>query len=316
MSEPPDRLCVLADRYLMINEAKALENAVSRTGIDVPLVIVNRQVDSEIDPDLEAQAINEGFGLTTLRILAGVIQRERAWSLVIAEKKIAEELGSKAAKTGRVPVTELNCLQDAEFRYVDPLKDGDWRELPPETIELVGDQSDVAVRFGFGLLKGDILNAPEFGVLSFHPADIREYRGLGVPQAWLDGRDRMGVTLQRLNETVDAGEIVAYDETDVSDARTLWEMYDKLNEIKAELLSVGIENLRDPTVEPTIPDSLGPYYSVKRRHTVPFAGQTLLKNVIGHLQQIKQNIDLEGVTRKKHPSLSMTSNEQNEPKDD
>lgn len=281
----PNSLCVLADQYLMANQARTLENAIAETGIEVPLVVVNEQLESDIDPNEEAMAVNEGLGLGTVRVLSDVIKRERAWSLVLAEKKIAEELGSETASTGRVAVTEVPCLQDSEFHHVQPLKDGNWCELPPETVELVGKRCDLAIRFGFGLLRGAALDAPEFGVLSFHPADIREYRGLGVPQAWLDGRETMGVTLQRLNEEIDGGEIIAYTETDVSDSRTLWEMYDILNDIKADLLTTGIENLRDPTFEPVVPDSLGPYYSTERKHTLSFAGRTVLKNMSGHFHQ-------------------------------
>lgn len=36
MSHPPQRLCVLADPYLMANEAQTLQRAVEQTGIEVP----------------------------------------------------------------------------------------------------------------------------------------------------------------------------------------------------------------------------------------------------------------------------------------
>ncbi len=286
MSSSPHSLCVLANEYLMANEARTLETAAEATDIEIPLVLVNKEPDPDIDPEKEARAVNERIGLATIRVLWDVLQQEQAWSLVLAEKKLAEQLGSETASTGRVHVEELDCLQDATVQYVEPIVDGNWRELPPETVELVGEQCDLAIRFGFGLLRGTILDEPEYGVLSFHPADIQEYRGLGVPQAWLDGRDRMGVTLQRLSDDIDAGEIIAYEEVDVSHCRTLWETYQTLYDVKAELLAVGIENLRDPATESTVVDSLGPYYTIERRYELSFACRTLLKNVAGHLQQV------------------------------
>lgn len=289
MSPPPQTLCVLADRYLMANEARTLTRAVEVTGIDIPLVIVNDEPEPDIDPSAEARAVNGGL-VDTLGVLDDVLKRERAWSVVLAEKKLAELAGSQAASTGRIQVEEVPCLADSEFQYVEPLDDDGWRSLPASTVTEVADRCDLCIRFGFGLLEGDILTAPEYGVLSFHPADIREYRGLGVPQAYLDGRERMGVTLQRLTEAIDSGEIVAYEETDVSGCRTLWETYDRLYDIKAELLGVGIERLRDPTVETTVPDSLGQYYSIEKRYTPSFSARTLWKNLRGHAEQVRSAI--------------------------
>lgn len=282
-ARPPASLCVLADHYLDSYQVRALETAVETTGIDVPLVIVNDESDPDYDPAAEASAVNDGLGLDAVRLFGRVLSRERAWALLIAEKKLAEELGLRPDRPRQRPVTEVDCLADAEFRYVDPLQDGDWYELPENTVEAVAENADLAIRYGFGLLRGDVLTAPEYGVLSFHPADIRRYRGLGPPKAFLDGREEMGVTLQRLTADIDGGEIVACAHEDVSNCRTLWECYDRLHDRQAELLATGIRNLRDPDVDPTIPDELGPYNSITTRRDPAFAGQLLLKHVAGRV---------------------------------
>ena len=288
MPDPPNTLCVLADRYLMANEVQTLENAVDETGVDVPLVFVNEPVNPDIDPDREARAINGPVGIDLLGFAFDIATRDRAWTLVYAEKKVAETFGSGDVSTDRIHVEDVHCLRDSEIRYVTPVVDGNWVELPAAAISLVRNRCDVCVRFGFGLLRGEVLRAPEFGVLSFHPADIRQYRGLGVPQAWLDRRSTMGVTLQRLTEAVDGGEIVAYEEVDVSGCTTLWEVYDTLYDVKADMLTQGIENFRDPSFRTTIPESLGPYYSTRRRRHLSFAGRTILKNMAGRLSRINE----------------------------
>lgn len=285
MPQPPTTLCVLVDPYLRTDEVRTLELAIREAGVSVPLVVVNVPDDPDIDPAVEANAINNPIGIDTARILFTAVKRYHVWALVFAEKKVAEATGLGPKTMGRVHVDDVSCLSDADRHYATPKTDGNWAELPPETVELIRDRCDLAIRFGFGLLRGDVLRAPEFGVLSFHPADIRQYRGLGVPQAWLDGQDTMGVTLQRLSEEIDGGEIIAYDETDVSECATLWDVYDVLHEVKAKLLAEGIENLRDPSFEPTVPDSLGPYYPINERRRVSFAGRTLAKNMVGRLKQ-------------------------------
>lgn len=270
----------------MTNEVQALERAVERTGIDVPLVLVNDQAHDEIDPELKAAAVNDPIGLDTIRLLFRVLETHGAWTLVLAERKIFEGIGPEISSMDRVNIEDVPCLSEADVRYVTPIVDGDWSELPPDAVALARERCDLAVRFGFGLLKGDILQAPSFGVLSFHSADIRTYRGLGVPQAWADCRDTMGVTLQRLNEEIDGGEIISYGETDVTGCATLWEAFEEVNEVKRELLAEGIERLREPSWEPTVAESLGPYYSLEKLRTPTFAGRVLLKNLSGRLGRV------------------------------
>ena len=286
MARKPTEFCVLVDPHLMSRHVRSIENAVETAGVEVPLVIVNEPEDPTIDPGAEADAINEGIGWQSVRLATKVLRRERAWTLVILEKQLSDRLGHGSASSSRTPVEDVPCFADAEIQYVTPIADGDWSEFPPETVERVRETCDGVIRFGFSLIRGEILDATEFGVLSFHPADIRKYRGLGAPQAWLDGQDVMGVTLQRLNDEIDGGEIIAYRETDVSDCRTLWEVFDRLHDLQVELMVEGIENLRDPTVEPIVPEELGPYYPTRSKQTLSFAGRTFLKNVRGHLGRV------------------------------
>lgn len=283
LSNPPTDLCVLTEPYLMAYQVRTLETVVAKTDIDIPLVIVNSPEYPAIDPRLKAKAANERFGIATGQMFFKTFARERTWALVLAEKKLAEQLGASTASLRRIHVDDISCVSDAEIHHVTPVMDGSWSKLPVETVDLVRENCDIAVRFGFGLLGSDILHAPEFGVLSFHPADVRQYRGLGTPQAWLDGCETMGVTLQRLTETIDGGEIVAYEETDVSECATLWEVYETLYDLHPDLLVTGIRNLRDPSFEATVPESPGPYYPIRSRQKLSFAGRILLKNIVGRI---------------------------------
>lgn len=280
------KLGVLADPYLQASQAQALEAAVDELGVDIATVIVTDATDGNRDPDSEAKAVNGGVSLSAVRVFVSVLRREGAWAFAYVEKKLAEQLGSDAAATSRIHVDDVPCFADSEIQYVSPIEDGPWSELPSQTVAELRERCDVVVRYGFGLIRGEILTATEYGVLSFHPADIRQYRGLGAPQAWLDGRDRIGLTLQRLNENVDGGEIVAYKEIDVSDCATLWEVFDSVRSLQADVLIEGLQALQDPSVELTVPESLGPYYSPKSLRKPSVAGRTILKNTAGRLQRL------------------------------
>ena len=76
--------------------------------------------------------------------------------------------------------------------------------------ELRGLEPDVAVRFGFRILRGPVLGIPKHGVWSFHHDDNRLIRG-GPPGLWevLLGWPSTGAVLQRLSEDLDAGETIA-----------------------------------------------------------------------------------------------------------
>lgn len=278
-------MCVLTEPYLSETECRSLEYAIDHADVTIPLVIVNDSGDPDYDPEMKAEAVNGGINLNTVRLFFQVLDRERAWAFVIAERKLAELLSLETASDKRLPVDDVACFSDADIRRIEPEKDGNWSSFPADTVELIGDTCDVVVRYGFGLLEDEVLTATEYGVLSFHPADIRRYRGMGPPQAFLDGRDTIGMTLQRLNEDVDGGEIVAYDEIDVRNCATLWDIYDRLDGLQAELLADGIRNLRDPTTEISTPESLGTYYPVGSRRSPSFAGRTLVKNVFGRINK-------------------------------
>ncbi len=68
---------------------------------------------------------------------------------------------------------------------------------------------DFILRFGFNILRGDILTAARFGVWSFHHDDEMSYRG-GPPGFWeiFRGDPVNGAILQRLTEKLDGGIIL------------------------------------------------------------------------------------------------------------
>jgi folate-dependent phosphoribosylglycinamide formyltransferase PurN len=68
---------------------------------------------------------------------------------------------------------------------------------------------DVAVRFGFNIIRGDILDVARYGVWSYHHGDHRDYRG--VPAFFwemYEGNPVSGTMLQVLDEQLDAGRVL------------------------------------------------------------------------------------------------------------
>lgn len=68
---------------------------------------------------------------------------------------------------------------------------------------------DFILRFGFNIIRGEVLDAARFGVWSFHHDDLDHYRG-GPPCFWELYHDDpiTGVTLQRLTDRLDGGVVL------------------------------------------------------------------------------------------------------------
>ncbi|MBP6977211.1 MAG: hypothetical protein PHD61_08750 [Bacteroidales bacterium] len=68
---------------------------------------------------------------------------------------------------------------------------------------------DFILRFGFNIIRGEILNITRYGIWSFHHGDEQQYRG-GPPGFWeiYHKNPVTGAILQRLTNTLDAGIIL------------------------------------------------------------------------------------------------------------
>jgi hypothetical protein len=68
---------------------------------------------------------------------------------------------------------------------------------------------DVLIRCGYGILRGEILHAARFGVLSFHHGDNRSYRGspAGFWEVY-NREDSTGFVIQQLTEELDGGHVL------------------------------------------------------------------------------------------------------------
>lgn len=80
-------------------------------------------------------------------------------------------------------------------------------------------QVDFMLRFGFRILRGGVLQASKYGILSLHHGDTSRYRG-GPPAFWevIHKTPETGVTLQLLTETLDGGIVLekAFQRTDLT----------------------------------------------------------------------------------------------------
>ena len=94
---------------------------------------------------------------------------------------------------------------------VTPITHKFTHRFSPEVVAAIRSYDlDVLLRFGFNLIRGDILQAARYGIWSFHHGDNDYYRG-GPAHFWelVERHPTTGVILQVLNEELDAGLVLA-----------------------------------------------------------------------------------------------------------
>lgn len=99
-------------------------------------------------------------------------------------------------------VPEIRCRTERVGRYAERFSSADVTAIASCNLDFV-------LRFAFGVISGEILTTPRWGVWSFHHGDERSYRGR-PPGFWelVEGEKVVGSILQRLTERLDAGVIL------------------------------------------------------------------------------------------------------------
>lgn len=231
--------------------ANALENMVENTNSEITHVVINTgKEEVREDPSNNlALGIEKGMKL---------IRNHGIWSIIVLRRRIFPPAYAES-----VHINNITCFDQSERIYTQPQPaDGLGNELSSSTIHKIGNSCDVVFRFGFGILKGEVLSAPNYGVLSFHHGDIRKYRGrAGGFWAYINGDQEAGVTLQQLSETLDGGKIAVYESVSIEDACSLREVRYRIHKVSEEMLEKAVCQMENDEFEPSSPDTLGQLYT-------------------------------------------------------
>lgn len=101
-------------------------------------------------------------------------------------------------------------IETADRIHCDVREDGFSQYFYEDDLETIQSyELDFVLRFAFGIIRGEILDVPTYGVWSYHHDDERKYRG-GPPCFWeiYENDPVTGAILQRLTERLDGGIIL------------------------------------------------------------------------------------------------------------
>ena len=110
----------------------------------------------------------------------------------------------------RALVDLASLLTDIPALQVQPLRKGFTDRFSVADLAIIRRQDlDVTFRFGFRIIRGDILSTARYGIWSFHHDDNRHYRG-GPPLFWeiFEGNPVSGAILQILTDSLDGGRVL------------------------------------------------------------------------------------------------------------
>ena len=140
--------------------------------------------------------------------------------------------------------TDLSgLLAGTEHITVEPTRKGFSDYLREEDLAAIRQANlDVIFRFGFRILRGEVLDVPRYGIWSFHHGDNLHYRG-GPPLFWevYEGNPVSGTILQILTSTLDGGKVLYRGHS----ATNLRSLYRNRNPIYWKTAEFALRRLRD-----------------------------------------------------------------------
>lgn len=163
--------------------------------------------------------------------------------ITLSDEKAKNKSGrvylDKISEKKDVPLLKINNINDQEV--IDSLKKYkiDW-------LFIIG-WSQIA--------KKEVLETPTYGCIGMHPTLLPQGRGrAAIPWAILKGLEKTGVTLFKLDEGVDTGDIIGQEVIHMTKDITATELYEKVNQAHISLISKYWEDIINNTITLTKQD--------------------------------------------------------------
>jgi len=170
--------------------AKCIEELLAVQGVELALVIV--------DPSAPRR------GIRWSEIKRIISSKRILWTLLgrlfPVERLACYRPVDMSGTLAGVPRIQCEVIQKGKFSQY----------FRPEDVETIRSYNlDFVLRFAFGIIRGEILQAARYGIWSFHHGDERKYRG-GPPAFWEIHNDDpvTGAMLQRLTDRLDGGVVL------------------------------------------------------------------------------------------------------------
>lgn len=186
------------------------------------------------------------------RLTANLRRGRGGYVLVLALRKLSRS-GDDGQDTAAVLARHQIPVVDAPAAY-DPGALEALRALEPEVLVLLG---------GFGIVRRPLLELTPGGVLSYHHGDMRRYRGQ-PPGFWevYNGERSVGVTVQRLDESLDGGQPLVERSYEIGPGETPAALRARLLDGSADMMPAAVRLVQRGDDEQSPLDRLGDLYTL------------------------------------------------------
>ena len=177
-----------------------------------------------------------------------------------------------------------------------------------EALEILRElQPDILAVVAYGkLLPEDVLNLPKYGAVNVHGSLLPKYRG-AAPIQWavLNGDAVTGVSTMYLAKEMDAGDVIFSEETPIGEQETAGELFDRLAEMGAELLTKTLDAIEAGTAPRTPQDQAeATYTTMITKSLCPIdwnqAPRAIVKHVCGLSPWPTATAEIDGTLMKIH----------------
>ena len=147
----------------------------------------------------------------------------------------------RGRKVSPSPVKEKALEHDIPVLQPEKLK------KPPFADELEKYKPDVMVVAAYGkILPPEILELPKYGCINIHASLLPQYRGAApVQHAIINCETRTGVTIMKMDETMDTGDILMYEVVPILEDDDALSVTNMLSVVGAELLLKALARIEE-----------------------------------------------------------------------
>ena len=134
----------------------------------------------------------------------------------------------------------------------------------PEALALLRSLApELTVVAAYGqILPEEVLNVPTLGSVNVHASILPKYRGAApINRAILDGETETGITIMYMAKKLDAGDIISVRKTPIGPDEDAEQLFARLAELGADLLSETIPKIADGTAARTPQDETQSTYA-------------------------------------------------------
>jgi len=118
-----------------------------------------------------------------------------------------------------------------------------------ETIKKLNPDISVVVAYG-KILPEEIINIPKYKTINVHASLLPEYRGAApIQRAIMEGKDETGVCIMEIIKELDAGDVYACREVEITEDDDIISLHDKLAEEGARLLIEVLDKIEKEEID-------------------------------------------------------------------